>query len=141
MKTEITKFSPNLMVRNIKKSLKFYTELLGFELKMAVPENKQEIAETIEDDRQYIYALVAAGNIEIMFQIKESLKEDIPALNVGTPNASITFYFEVTNINNVYALLKDKTEMVKDLHTTWYGMQEFYIKDPDGYILGLAQGA
>ena len=26
-----------------------------------------------------------------------------------------------------------------ELKTAWYGMQEFYLKDPNGYILGFAE--
>jgi uncharacterized glyoxalase superfamily protein PhnB len=39
----------------------------------------------------------------------------------------------------MYENLKDKVTVVKELHTTWYGMQEFYVKDCNGYILGFSQ--
>lgn len=29
--------------------------------------------------------------------------------------------------------------MVKELSTTWYGMNEFYIRDNNGYVLGFAE--
>ncbi len=35
--------------------------------------------------------------------------------------------------------LKSKAEIVKELGTAWYGMQEFYINDCNGYILGFAE--
>ncbi len=42
---------------------------------------------------------------------------------------------------SIYAgdIIKSKAEVVKDLETVWYGMQEFYIKDCNGYILGFAE--
>ncbi|EKB58258.1 hypothetical protein HMPREF9700_02066 [Bergeyella zoohelcum CCUG 30536] len=30
---------------------------------------------------------------------------------------------------------------ITELKTTWYGMQEFYLKDLNGYILGFAEKA
>lgn len=35
--------------------------------------------------------------------------------------------------------MKAKTRQVTDLKTTWYGMREFYLKDLNGYILGVAE--
>jgi len=35
--------------------------------------------------------------------------------------------------------MKSKNLQVTDLKTTWYGMQEFYLKDLNGYILGFAE--
>lgn len=36
-------------------------------------------------------------------------------------------------------ILKKKVEIAKELSTTWYGMNEFYIRDNNGYILGFAE--
>ncbi len=45
----------------------------------------------------------------------------------------------------VYAMMqKDNVEFMfqlTELKTTWYGMQEFYLKDFNGYILGFAEKA
>ena len=53
--------------------------------------------------------------------------------------ASVSFYIEVEDINTIYNEIKEKAEVVKELETTWYGMQEFYVKDCNGYILGFAE--
>jgi len=52
---------------------------------------------------------------------------------------SVSFYIEVEAINALYQEIKPKAEVVKELETAWYGMQEFYIKDCNGYILGFAE--
>jgi 5-bromo-4-chloroindolyl phosphate hydrolysis protein len=44
-----------------------------------------------------------------------------------------------TSHNTAYQVLKSKVEIVKELHTTFYGMQEFYFKDCNGYILAFAE--
>ena len=35
--------------------------------------------------------------------------------------------------------LRDKVEIVVDLHTTFYGTQEFYFRDLNGYILSFSE--
>ena len=51
----------------------------------------------------------------------------------------MSFYIEVEDINALYQEIKPKAGVVKELETAWYGMQEFYIKDCNGYILGFAE--
>ncbi|HUS72520.1 MAG TPA: hypothetical protein VMY06_05585, partial [Sedimentisphaerales bacterium] len=53
---------------------------------------------------------------------------------------SLTFYIEVQDVKGLYAKLKDKVTIVKDMRTTFYGKQEFYIRDCNGYILTFAGG-
>ena len=136
---EIKKLTPNLMIEDVNKTIDFYKDILGFEFVMGVPTEKNEVLMKLPEDKALIYALMKFGNIEVMFQAKESLSEDIPIFKDCKIGASLTLYFEVNNIGEMYEKLKDKVTVVKELHTTRYGMQEFYIKDCNGYILGFSQ--
>ena len=69
------------------------------------------------------------------------MSEDIPQFNGMAIGGSLTLYIEVEDIKGLYATLADKTTIVKDMHTTFYGMREFYIRDCNGYILGFAEAA
>lgn len=135
----ITSLTPNFMVKDVKKSVQFYTNILGFHLIMAVPESQNSITETISDDMNIIYALVQNGDINIMLQEEASLKKDLIPFVEKEMGASVSFYFDVKNIQEVYESLKKQAPVIKELFTTWYGMNEFYIEDPDGYILGFAE--
>ncbi len=42
------------------------------------------------------------------------------------------------DVKGLYAELKDKVTIIKDMQTTFYGKQEFYIRDCNGYILTFA---
>lgn len=136
---EIKKLTPNLMTEDVNKTIDFYKDILGFEFVMGVPTDKNEVLMKLPEDKVLIYALMKFGNIEVMFQEKESLSEDLPIFKDFKIGASLTLYFEVNNIGEMYENLKDKVTVVKELHTTWYGMQEFYVKDCNGYILGFSQ--
>ncbi len=128
--------TPNLAVKDIKESISFYKEL-GFELIMAVPEDKSSFGADIDESKNYIWAMMKNGGVELMLQEVASFKEDIGDVfdKVG---ASASFYMKMDNVDGFYEKLTAKAEIVKELHTTWYGMREFYIKDCNGYILGFA---
>lgn len=136
---ELKKLTTNLMVEDVNRTIEFYRETLGFEFVMAVPKDSQEVLMEIPKDKSLIYAMMKRGSIEMMFQAKDSLSKDIPVFKDMVIGGSLTFYFEVENINDLYSELKEKVTIVKELHTTFYGMQEFYVKDCNGYILGFAE--
>lgn len=133
------KLTPNQMVEDVNKTMDFYGNILGFDFIMGVPEEKTEVLMENPHNKKLIYSLMKNGNIEMSFQKRESLSEDIPFFKDVKIGASSTFYFEVDNINEMHGKLKDRVNIVKELHTTWYGMQEFYIEDCNGYILGFGQ--
>lgn len=133
------KLNPNLMVKDVKKTVEFYKNNLGFRLVMAVPETQDGILTEIPEDKKILYAQVKNGNVELMFQAEESLKEDITVFANSIIGASVSFYIEIENLEAFYNEIKEKVEIVKELSTSWYGMNEFYIRDNNGYILGFAE--
>ena len=128
--------TPNLAVKDVAKSVAFYTEVLGFKLKMCVDDEKRP-AETIEAGKHYIWANVMHGSVGMMFQQKQSFEDDL-GVSVKEIGASVSFYIEVEDAEALYERLKAKAVIHKALETTFYGAKEFYIKDPDGYILGFS---
>ena len=133
------KLNPNLMVKNVKETVEFYKNYLGFELTMAVPETQDGILTEIPEDKKIVYAMVKNGGVEIMFQAEESLKKDISVFADSKIGASVSFYIEVEKLEDFYKEIREKVEIVKELSTTWYGMNEFYIRDNNGYILGFSE--
>lgn len=135
----IHKISPNFEVSDIQKTVAFYVDHLGFKLIMAVAESQDGIDTRFMDNKAYVYALVQRDQIEFMFQRSDTFKNDVifsKGLNIG---ASVSFYMEIEGIEAFYLVLKSKNLELTELKTAWYGMQEFYLKDPNGYILGFAE--
>jgi len=130
----------NMGVKDIVSTVKYYQENFDFELQMLVDESKTNFDTVIKKELNYIWAMIHKGDVSIMLQSIDSLKEDIGVFfdNVG---ASLTLYIEVENVDDLYLNIKDKVNMYKDITTTWYGQREFYIKDINGYILGFASKA
>ena len=128
-----------MMVNGVRESVEFYTDILGFSLNMVVPEDSKTIENELKDGKKYVYAMVSRDDVYIMLMNKDAFGEDLPMLKGTIIGASVSFYLDVDNINEVYKSIKDKVEIIIDLHNTWYGVQEFYIKDCNGYILGFAE--
>jgi lactoylglutathione lyase len=124
----LKKLTPNLMVEDVAQTLTFYKDVLGFEVVMTLPEAAP-----------FNFAIVSRDGVELMFQSRESLSENVPALTGSPIGASQTFYIEVTGINDLYEQIRDKVEIVVDLHTTFYGTQEVYFRDINGYILSFSE--
>jgi uncharacterized glyoxalase superfamily protein PhnB len=124
----LNKLTPNLMVEDVARTLAFYADVLGFETVMTLPETAP-----------YDFAIARRDHVELMFQSRQSLSENVPALAGAPIGASQTFYIEVTGLRELYESLQGKVEIVVDLHTTFYGTQEFYLRDFNGYILSFSE--
>ncbi|EFK57269.1 VOC family protein [Sphingobacterium spiritivorum] len=138
---KISKLSPNFEVIDIRKTVDFYTKNLGFNLIMAVPETQDGIDSAFAENKEYVYALVQKDNVEFMFQRSDTFKDDVVFSKGQTVGATVSFYMEIEGIKGFYENLKSKELEMTELKTAWYGMQEFYVKDLNGYILGFAEKA
>ena len=124
----LKKLTPNLMVEDVAPTLAFYRETLGFEVLTTLPEQEP-----------FAFAILQRDGVELMFQSRLSLSDNVPALTGVPIGASQTFYIEVTGIRNLYETLRDKVEIVVDFHDTFYGTQEFYFRDINGYVLSFSE--
>nr|VFK39861.1 MAG: Uncharacterized conserved protein PhnB, glyoxalase superfamily [Candidatus Kentron sp. TC]VFK42781.1 MAG: Uncharacterized conserved protein PhnB, glyoxalase superfamily [Candidatus Kentron sp. TC]VFK57179.1 MAG: Uncharacterized conserved protein PhnB, glyoxalase superfamily [Candidatus Kentron sp. TC] len=138
---KLQKITPNFSVQDVKESVRFYRDVLGFEFEMAVRDGTNIMENRISDKHDYAYAMMRKDEIYVMFLKSDSFERDIPALEGVPQGASVLFYIDVENIDEVYESLGEQAEIVKELETTWYGMREFHIRDSNGYILGFAEKA
>ena len=140
----LNKLTPNLMVEDVNRTVEFYQDVLGFEFVMGVIEELQEILPAYQPDRPLDYAMMKCGNVEMMFQAKRSLTRALPVLSDRAIGGTLTIYIELMGLDGIselYDRVKENVTVLKDLHTSFYGMQEFYIEDCNGYILTFAEAA
>jgi lactoylglutathione lyase len=131
MATHLKKLTPNIMVEDVNRTIEFYKKFLGFELLVTVPE-----------EGQFAWAMMKRDGMEIMFQSRASLEEEISALKHRDIGGALTLYIEVEDVKELYThLLKESVTIVQDMHTTFYGAQEFAIQDCNGFILSFAETA
>ncbi len=140
MNVKFEKLTPDLMVNNVAASVKYYCENLGFDLAISVPEGARTIAAKLDPDQEYVYAMVRRDEVFIMFMRRDVYAADVPALKDVSVGASASLYCEVEGLDAFYRSCRQKgLQIVKDISSTWYGMKEFYVQDPDGYILAFAE--
>ena len=138
---KIGKLTPNFEVSNIKETVSFYSEHFGFKLVMAVPESQNGIEQILASEKTYVYAMMQKDSVELMFQRSDTFKNDVVFSKDLSMGATVSFYMDIEGIKKFYGTLKGKNLRITELKTTWYGMQEFYVKDLNGYILGFAEKA
>jgi catechol 2,3-dioxygenase-like lactoylglutathione lyase family enzyme len=124
------KLTPNLIVADVARSLAFYTDVLGFTRGMTVPEQPP-----------YVFGSVASGSVEIFFNEKQTATREFPSLAAQPIGLSGTMYLEVEpgTIERLHEQLKPAVTIVMPFVTQWYGVKEFAIADPDGYVITFAE--
>lgn len=123
-----TKLTPNLIVSSVEASFAFYVDVLGFERGMVVPEQSP-----------FVFASVTSGTVEIFLNDWSSVAKESPqmgGLNFGGGN---TMFIEVEGVDTLYERIASEVNVVMPIRTQWYGMREFAITDPDGYVITFAQ--
>ena len=125
---KVKSLTPNLMVNDVSYTLKFYVDQLGFEL-----------VDTVPDQTPYNWAMVRKNEVELMFQTRESLIEDLPAFETMKPGASLTLFVKIDGIEEIYQKLKNHVQIVSEIKETFYAMKEFTFRDCNGYILTFAE--
>ncbi|MCW8199118.1 glyoxalase [Verminephrobacter aporrectodeae subsp. tuberculatae] len=136
----LKKLWSNMMVADVNKAIDFYADVLGFQHVMSVPMGSEEVLFQYDGNKALVYALIKNGDIELMLQEQKSLRENVPAFADATDiRSSAVLYFEVDDLATLATRLKKHCEVVRDLHDTFYGMKEIYVKDLNGYVLGFAQ--
>jgi lactoylglutathione lyase len=124
------KLTPNLLVANVERSLAFYVDTLGFERGMTVP-----------DASPFVFASVTGGPVEIFLNDAATAVKEYPAFNARPIGATGTLYIEVEGVDALHDRLKSTMKIVMPIATQFYGMREFAIEDPDGYVLTFAERA
>jgi uncharacterized glyoxalase superfamily protein PhnB len=119
---------PNLMVKDVNKTADFYKNVLGFNIIQTVPESGN-----------FVFAIVNANGVLISFQEEKSIKDEYPKLNSFAQGGGITLYIHVTDVNELFEKIKNRTKIIKELHKTFYGSTDFAVEDCNGYILTFSQ--
>lgn len=118
----------NIMVKNVNETIKFYEEKLGFSKVLSVPEEGENL----------VFAIMVKDKICIMLQEQQSLLDEYPTLKTGDIIPTFTLFIKVNDVSAMYNELKDKVEIAKELHKTFYGKDEFAIFDNNGNILTIS---
>lgn len=129
----INRLTPNLMVEDVAETLAWYRRELDADVLGRMPEGS--------DDP--VWAQVALGDAWLMFQARDSLEADVPALAGAEIGGSFTLYVDVDDASGLHDRLVDGPDadgpVVQELRETEYGRREFAVADPNGYVLNFGE--
>jgi uncharacterized glyoxalase superfamily protein PhnB len=84
-----------------------------------------ELVGTSEDEGQMDWALMSFGEGQVMF-------------NAGGTTSSagrreVDLYVDTDDVAALYDTIKDRVDVRKPVHDTFYGMREFIVRDVNGF--------
>jgi uncharacterized glyoxalase superfamily protein PhnB len=127
---EVKKITALLFAQEIEPCLQFWTERMGFQKTMDVP-----------DGDRLAFAILEKNGMELMYQSFASVEKENAATAAAARKGPSFLYIEVADLNNALEATKG-AELTMPVRTTFYNSKEFGIKDPAGhYFIFAQQGA
>ena len=120
--------TPNLFVTDMARSVRFYQDVLGFEL-----------GETVPGEPPFVFAWLKRGGVNVFLNSLETAKEDYPALAARPVGGTCTLFIVMSGVDAYHERVRSATKVTMPIKTQFYGMREFAIEDPDGYVLTFAE--
>ena len=115
MSTRLTYLSPMLYTRELKATIDFYKNILGFTCD--------------EFNEDWGWANLHRDEVQIMICLPN------PHLAFDKPTFTGSFYISVDDVDAEWEKLKDKTKVCYPIEDFEYGMREFAVYDNNGYLL------
>lgn len=119
--------TPNLVVSDIDRSLAFYRDVLGFSVVTTVPEAPPFAFVWLQRDTVNVFL-----NSEAATAMAASAGSNILFITLEPGEIA-------SGIDALFAAVKDRAPVEMPLTDQFYGMREFTIADPDGYVITFAQ--
>jgi uncharacterized glyoxalase superfamily protein PhnB len=110
---------PMIHVPDVRTTMDWYRSI-GFTLV------RQNVA-----DGQIDWAKLSFGNSEIMFNAGGKSSAD--------SRREMDLYITTDDVKDWYGKLKDKVQIVEEIHDTFYGMREFIFRDCNGFWIAFGQ--
>ena len=127
MSIEVQGVCPLLQVFDMPASVRFYRDVLGFEI----------IATSPREDDQFDWGLMRLNNAHVM--LNTAYEQDSRPLGPEPPRTSAhgdtCLYFRCPDVDAAYQHLLAQGIEVQAPKVAPYGMKQLYVSDPDGYGL------
>jgi catechol 2,3-dioxygenase-like lactoylglutathione lyase family enzyme len=120
--------TPNLIVSDIDRSAAFYRDVLGFEQVTTVPEKAP-----------FVFVWMKHGDINVFLNVPQPAKTPLVKLDKAVAGTN-TMYVKMHGIDELAVRVREHgVTPVIPMHKEFYGMKEFAVLDPDGYLIIFAE--
>lgn len=126
--------TPNLVVADVAASLAFYRDVLGFSLVTTVP-----------DAAPFAFAWMQRDGVSVFLNSLDAVRHDNPELGrrpIGGGNMLFITLEASTiaeGVDAMRAAVDGRARVVMEPKDQFYGLREFGVEDPDGYVIFFAQ--
>lgn len=125
----IERMVPLLCVHDVRQSIAFYRDILGFELKGTYPDNSDDPG----------FATFERSDVRMMVNSDEDPSERTDATDIQRSH-DITLYLWTKDLDSLRASLLGHQVDVGDVEVQHYGMKQLPVSDPDGFKLVFQEG-
>lgn len=122
------RLTPVLVVEAVEPCVQFWIDRFGLAPESEVP----------GADGKLVFAIVKRGDVEIMYQTRQSVIADRPEEANGLVGHSTALFITTEDLDAVERAL-DGVPIVQPRHKTFYGSEEIYVREPGGNTVGFAQ--
>ncbi len=128
MAIDIQGMAPLLQVFDMRTSIAFYRDVLGFEVVANSPPRPEVL---------FHWALLRLNGVELMLNTAydEGERPAVPDPRRVAAHDDTALYFGCPDVDAVYAYLRAKGVAKHEPKVAPYGMKQLYVTDPDGYHL------
>ncbi|MBV8771398.1 MAG: VOC family protein [Deltaproteobacteria bacterium] len=128
MSIDLRRMTPLLQVFDMAVSLKFYCDVLGFEI-------LQSDSNTTAPNHNWVW--LKRGEIDLMLNTAYEPDTRPPAPDPGrnATHGDTGLFIAAPDVDAVYSHLRAKGIAVKEPKVAPYGMKQLYVSDPDGFCL------
>jgi len=117
------------LVDDVDKAVEFYKDVFGARLQHSLP-----------DTAPFEWVSLLLEETEIMFWKKNAAQKEYPNAPLASERPSnVIVYLYVEDIDKLYERIKDKVTVIMKPKDQIYGIREFTIQDPFGFIWTFAQ--
>lgn len=123
--------TPNLITNDLERSRAFYCDVLGFAVTTSVP----------PDSEPKVFVMLQRDDVQVFLNDAKTALHDVPdAASSFVPGQSgVAMFVVVEDIATYWDQVRDRVRVVMPLKDQWYGMTEFSVTDPDGYLITFAE--
>jgi catechol 2,3-dioxygenase-like lactoylglutathione lyase family enzyme len=127
MAIDIRGMAPLFQVFDMPTSVKFYRDVLGFEV----------VTTSTPRGEHFDWALLRLHGVELMLNtaFEEDARPPAPDPARFAMHEDTCLYFGCPDVDAAYAYLRARGVAAKEPEVAPYGMKQLYVSDPDGYNL------
>ena len=128
---KFTTVTPNLITNDVERSRAFYCDVLGFTVTMSVP----------PDSEPKVFVMLERDGVNVFLNDATTAQHDEPgvAASFTVGKSGVAIFIVMEGIADYWEQVRHRATVVMPLKDQWYGMTEFSVTDPDGYLITFAE--